>query len=271
MAKKKYNVQDAVGDTSGFNDTPHSSSKKRKITLFIGLGGIVALIVICCIILTTPVKIEFKYNDLSKQSERYQVNKSTGLITNAPSDPTKKFYEFGGWYLNSSYTIGPLFNNDENKSLLEYKFSTRRNSTLYARWKIKEYKIEYDVVGNASFNSQIEEMLQKINNNKNLSSYTYQHELTEADRNEYVENLRIEDPEKYVNSPNAAANIEEALEKYAKEAPLNSIEIKAISLEEINKNGWTFEGWVDEDGKIVTSLDKHSPKDVKLTARWKKN
>ena len=108
MAKKKYNVQDAVGDTSGFNDTPHSSSKKRKITLFIGLGGIVALIVICCIILTTPVKIEFKYNDLSKQSERYQINKSTGLITNAPSDPTKKFYEFGGWYLNSSYTIGPL-------------------------------------------------------------------------------------------------------------------------------------------------------------------
>lgn len=264
--RKIKNISEAVGDTSGFSENIPTFDKKRKITMIASLVGIVALIIFSIIFLTTPVKAEFIYRDGSSKNDRYQVSRTEGILETAPSDPTRNNFEFAGWYLNDTFTIGGLFNNDDDQSLLEYHFKTSSKITLYAKWLPKEYKVTYDVVGNANINSTREKELIASNESLNPINYTVKHTLETYEKEAYVEFLRKSDPETYVNSSNAQKNLNDKLEFYTNEAQKASIELKSLSLK-----GWTFIGWFDTDGNEITSLNKLEPKEIKLIAKWEQN
>ena len=238
--KRVMSVTEAVGDTSGFNETAPKFDKKRKATMFASLAGIVVLLVFAIIMFTTPIKAEFKFQDNASKSERYHVSRTDGLLIDAPTDPKRTFYDFAGWYLTPDCKGEGLFNNDEDKSLLEYKFNTSVKISLYAKWTATEFKVNYDVKGNANFNTSRVENLQE-------------------------QNLEL-NPEKYVNASNAQTALLEQIEFYSNEAQKASITLKEISV-----SGWTFIGWFDDEGNEVTSLDKLSPKEINLTARWEQN
>ena len=134
--------------------------------------------------------------------------------------------------------------------------------------KIVGYKINYDVEGNANFNSQRIELLQEQNITKfgNPETYTIKHTLSDYERNSYVEYLRESDPEKYVNSKDAEKNISDALEFYSNEQQKGTIKLNSLSI-----SGWTFIGWFDEEGNEVTELNRLSPKEITLIAKWEQN
>lgn len=266
--KKIKNVTEAVGDTSGFNENIPAFDKKRKITVIASLVGIALLVVFSIIFLTTPVKAEFVYRDGSSQNTRYQVSRTDGLLEDAPKDPTRNYFNFAGWYLNDKFTIGGLFNNEEDQSLLEYTFKTSSKITLYAKWLPTEFKVNYDVKGNNAdiFSNRVANKLRANNESINPITYTVKHTLEEYEREAYVEYLRETDPETYVNSPNAQKNLTDKLEFYANESQKASIELKPLSVE-----GWTFIGWFDDEGNQVTSLSKLEPTEINLTARWEQN
>lgn len=264
--KKIMSVTEAVGDTSGFNETAPIFDKKRKITVFASLAGIVVLLVVAIIMFTTPVKAEFKFQDNASTSERYQVSRTDGLLIEAPQDPKRTYYDFGGWFLTADCKGEGLFNNDNNKSLLEYKFNTNSKISLYAKWTATEYKVNYDVKGNANFNTSRVENLESQNLELNPATYSVKHTLLDYERNEYADFLRETNPEKYVNASNAQAALLEQIEFYSNEAQKASITLKELSV-----NGWTFLGWFDDEGNQVTSLDKLFPKEINLTARWEQN
>ncbi|MBP3504190.1 MAG: InlB B-repeat-containing protein [Bacilli bacterium] len=264
--KRVMSVTEAVGDTSGFNETAPKFDKKRKATMFASLAGIVVLLVLAIIMFTTPIKAEFKFQDNASKSERYQVSRTDGLLIDAPTDPKRTFYDFAGWYLTPDCKGEGLFNNDEDKSLLEYKFNTSVKISLYAKWTATEFKVNYDVKGNANFNTSRVESLKEQNLELNPATYSVKHTLLDYERNEYADYLRELNPEKYVNASNAQTALLEQIEFYSNEAQKASITLKEISV-----SGWTFIGWFDDEGNEVTSLDKLSPKEINLTARWEQN
>ena len=269
MSKKQkriMTVTEAVGDTSGFNETAPAFDNKRKVTVFASLAGIVILLVVALVMFTTPIKAEFKLQDNSSKSERYQVSRTDGLLVEAPQDPKRSFYDFAGWYLTADCTGEGLFNNDENKSLLEYKFNTKSQITLYAKWTATEFKVNYDVEGNANFNSSRVQNLLEQNLQVNPATYTVKHTLLDYERNEYADYLRKTNPDKYVNASNAQAALLDQIEFFANESQKSTIYLKEISV-----SGWTFIGWFDDNGNQVTSLDKLMPKEINLTARWEQN
>ena len=139
---------------------------------------------------------------------------------------------------------------------------------LYAKWTPTEYKVNYDVEGNANFNSQRIKLLQEQNITKfgNPKTYTIKHTLSDYERNSYVEYLRESDPEKYVNSADAEKNISDALEFYSNEQQKGTIKLNSLSI-----SGWTFIGWFDEEGNEVTELNRLSPKEITLIAKWEQN
>ena len=110
------------------------------------------------------------------------------------------------------------------------------------------------------------ENLQEQNLQLNPATYSVKHTLLDYERNEYADYLRELNPEKYVNASNAQTALLEQIEFYSNEAQKASITLKEISV-----SGWTFIGWFDDEGNEVTSLDKLSPKEINLTARWEQN
>lgn len=275
--KKIKSITESVGDTSGFDDQAPKFDKKRKITLIAGISGIVVLLVFAIIFFVTPVTVEFIYLDNATTNEHYRLSKTTGLLEEAPKDPTKPNYYFAGWYFSDNFTNGELYNNDKDKSLLEYKFSTKNKVTLYAKWLPIEYEITYDIQGKGEyrcyFNEEKMTNLKELNKKINPKSYSVKHELKEYEKTAYVEYLRELDPDKYVKSKDAEKNINNALEFYSNEAQKSSVILNGFNdyLEELDIQGWTFLGWFDENGNQVTELNKQSPKALNLTARWEQN
>lgn len=266
--KRINSITEAVGDTSGFSESGLLFGKNRKITLIAGCAGLLVLIVAAILLFTTPVKAEFKFQDNASAAERYQVSRTDGMLIDAPKDPKRTCYDFGGWYLDAKFTKGGFFNNESDQSLLEYKFNTKVKIILYAKWTPTEYKVTYDVKGNANFSTQRVENLLEDNITKfgNPTTYTIKHTLSEYERNAYVEYLRARDPEKYVNSSNAEKNLSDALEFYANEQQKGTIKLNPLTM-----SGWTFIGWFDAEGNQVEELNRLSPKEITLTARWEQN
>lgn len=262
--KKKMSVEEAVGDTSGINQGSQSSPKRRKIVIFSSLGAMVLLVLLIIFFLASPIKVEFYYQDGANKAERHVLDRKTMTLESAPSDPTRTYFTFGGWYFNADTTNGDgLFNNSEDTSLLEYKFQTKRTIVLYARWTATEYKITYDCKGNANLNDQRTNELEA--SNPNPSSYYVKHTLTNYERIKYVEKLRQENPSKYVNSNDAEKNLADQVELYSNETQKSELSLQNLSL-----SGWEFLGWYDNNGNKVTSLSTLDPSDIKLTARWNK-
>lgn len=266
--KKKMNITEAVGDTSGFNEGTQSSPKRRKIILFSSLGVFIVFILIIIFLFKTPIKIEFYYQDGATPVGRYVVDSKTKLLEDGPQDPTRYYYIFSGWYFNSETTQGSgFYNNNDDKTLLEHKFTEGKKIILYARWVAQDYTITYDCKGNGNFNSQVVNNLETQNKNiGNPSKYTVKHTLSSYERNQYAEYLRQSDPDTYVKDKNAQTNLTNALELY-----VNETQKASQSLANLTQAGWTFVGWFDNDGNQVTELNRLDPKDLSLTARWQKN
>lgn len=263
--KKNYNVNEAVGDTSGFSEGTKSTSKRKKIILFSSLGGFVLFILLIIFVFSTPTKVEFYFQDGANTAVRYVVNNKTKLLEDGPKDPTRYYYDFGGWYYNADTTKGEgYFNNNDNKSLLEHKFTESKKIVLYARWVAHDYIVTYNCKGNANFNNQVTSNL--ASRNTNPSSYTVKHTLSTYERNTYADYLRSIDPNKYVNDKNAQNNLTSAIELY-----VNETQKPTIVLYPLTQAGWTFIGWFDDNDNQIENLDRLDPKNLNLTARWSKD
>lgn len=262
---KKYDVTEAVGDTSGFNEKNGAFDKKKKITVYASIAGIILLVVFSCLFLTTPIKAEFNFQDGMNPTSRFEISRGTGHLSSAPEDPTRSYYTFDGWYTNPTFTKGPYFNQEGENNILDVKFPTTSNITFYAKWSPTKFTITYDLKGN--INNINEQSLEKIVNN-NITSYMIKHDVTESERNDYVEYLRSTNKELYVDSPNAEKNISEAIELYT-----HTCKLGQRPLEDISLPGYTFLGWFYNlsDENPVTELSQVEPKNITLHAKWSKN
>ena len=252
MAKKNITVEEAVGDTSGYQEKK-SWDKKRKITLISSLVGIVLVIVISIFLFTTPRKIDFKFEDGATNAVRYEVNKHTNLLIDAPKDPKRTFFEFKGWFTDKECTNGGYFNNDKDKSLTEVNLDGI--NALFAKWEPVKYEISYDF--------DIYPFEPSYAKNPNPDYITIKHEATSYEINEFAESLRQKDPDKYVTGKDAIKNLNRAIEIFKDTSKLSE-----RVLAEPSYPGYTFVNWVDQNGKVITTLSQTDPQSVKLTAQW---
>lgn len=272
----KMTIQEAVGDTSGYSDIKRNP-RTKKITVIASLVGIAILIIVCIFLFTSPKKVEFKYQDLSKPSERYILDKETNKLLDAPKDPKKTYFDFCGWYLSSDYKDTPLFNNEEDSSLKDFVFPNNKTLTLYAKWTPTVYKVTYvlegiKIDGGSDYRINVsDEILKKLalaNSSLLPSTYTYSHEVEEFELDVLVQELREKDPDKYVNSPDAFKNVNDAITQYKNDASISVINLPTKDNNPLEIAGWVFLGFYDENDKLVEQIDKRNPRDMVIYAHW---
>ena len=92
---------------------------------------IICLCLIFCLMLSACRKKQIEISfDSNGGSIINAVEIKKGSTVNKPSDPTKEGYIFLGWYLN--------------ENLFDFNTSLKENTTLIAKWNIKEYVITFD-------------------------------------------------------------------------------------------------------------------------------
>lgn len=260
--KKINDIRETVGETEGYTNKTVKFDKHRKIKMWGFLIGLVVLIIISAVIFTTPKKADFNFEDGVKQTERYQIDKKTNILIDAPKDPTRSYFEFGGWYLDKECTIGGLYNNDKDNSLCEYEFKSSKKILLYAKWNPIQYKVTYVVDDGLELNSDQKETM----TNNNIASYTIKHTAQEYEVREFVEKLRAENPEKYVNSVNAQKNIADAVDKFKSDCNLGDRTLVAPTI-----RGYEFIGWfIDNDpNQPIAKLNQLEPVEITIYAMWR--
>lgn len=252
MSKKIQTVEEAVGDTSGYQEKP-AWNKKRTITLISSLVGIILVIVISIFLFTTPRKIDFKFEDGVTNSQRFEINKETNMLVDAPKDPKRSHFKFEGWYLDKDCKNGGYFNNDKNKSLTETNF--KGVSALFAKWSPIHYDITYNMNLSSSDIAYYE--------NNNPYYVTIKHEATPYEIQEFADYLREKDPDKYVNDKNAMKNLNHAMDIYKSTSKLSERVLAKPTCP-----GKIFVKWVDDNGKEITTLSQTDPEKITLNAIW---
>ncbi len=113
---------------------------KRKLTTLLTLA--VAMLAILCFCTSCNLFIKFDVKFIVDGKTYATVNlKHTEKIT-MPKDPTKKGFEFDGWYLDENIWVKPFTAN----TLLDMPLTDKMNLNVYAKWISAEtasYKVEY--------------------------------------------------------------------------------------------------------------------------------
>ena len=103
----------------------------------------------------TKYTITYKLNGGTNNSanpDSYKITTSTIKL----KDPTRKGYDFAGWYSDKDYT----------KKVTQIKKGSTGNKTLYAKWTAHKYTIKFDGNGNTSGS------MDKLKNRKYGKTYT---------------------------------------------------------------------------------------------------
>jgi len=196
--------------------------------------------------------------------------------------PTKNGFKFDGWYDNDE------FNGDAITGIAK---GTTGNITLYAKWKIIEYKIVYhtncpesecSIVNNKGIS--MDSLLEKPQYYNVLSGF----DLPISKSEHYTfggwydkENNKIEkidegstgdieltanwNATKYVISYELKGG---TLPDGVENPQTYTFESETFKLPIPTKSGYTFEGWVDQYENPVGEISKHSSGSVTLYANW---
>ena len=255
---------------------------KKKITITVVSVAIVIAMAISVFLLTkntnTIYTISFN-TDGGNQIVSQQVKE--GEKIEKPSNPTKKGYEFLGWYLNSSY-----FNFDT---------PVEGNLTLQAKWKeiiveddknedkedeVTKYTVTFDSNGGSSVAKQTVEEGKKVTQPKNptRSGYTFEGWYLGSTKynfsNKVTKNItltakweKVEEKEEQTITKtytvtfdaNGGTSVAKQTIKEGKTATSNKT----------TRTGYTFLGWYLGDKKF--DFNTKITSNIKLTAKWEKN
>ncbi len=196
--------------------------------------------------------------------ETYTYDGGIGII----EDPTKDYFEFGGWFTDSAFGTPAEFG----------KRTVTGNITLYAKWTAVTYSITYDLGGGE-------------NSNENPSYYTAESEtivLKPAaktgynfvgwyDRSGRVDSIEsgshgnVELTAKWSAIVYSINYFTDGGENSPSNPGSYTIESGTITLEPATKAGYTFMGWYGNKGltgKIVTEISGGSYGTRDLYAAW---
>ncbi|KMQ52126.1 cell wall/surface repeat protein [Chitinispirillum alkaliphilum] len=123
---------------------------------------------------TGDVKIYAKWSinsytvtfDAQNGEEASQVSVNHGSIVSRPSDPSRLGYDFDGWYRNLESSVRWDFDEDE----------IVRDTTLYAKWKLRRYSITYELGGGIHDGNPVEYTVKDtfILNDPEKEHYTFE-------------------------------------------------------------------------------------------------
>ena len=228
----------------------------------------------------TKYKITYKLNsgkNNSKNPSTYTYTTSTITLKN----PTRKGYDFAGWYSDSKY----------KKKVTKIKKGSTGNKTLYAKWTPHKYKITFN--GNGSTSGKMSAMTgKKYGTSYTLTAnafkkkgYTFTGWNTKKDgsgksysNKEKIKNLTSKSGGSvtlYAQWKKTKYKITYKLnsgKNNSKNPSTYTYTTKTITLKKPTKAGYRFVGWYT-DSKYknkVTKIKKGSTGKITLYAKWKK-
>ena len=196
-------------------------------------------------------------------------NSFGGSITQ-PTNPTKIGYTFDGWYLIET-------NNDGEGNLLVWPYTPNENMTVYAKWSINQYSINFNSNGGSlvepiiqNYETTILEPTNPIKDGYTFGGWYSDSNLTKA----YIwgtmpaQNITL-----YAKWNIVSYSIDYALddgENHSTNPIFYTIETTSITLGSPTKEGYTFNGWYTDSSFAfeVTQITTGSMGDITLHAKW---
>lgn len=191
----------------------------------------------------------------------------------------RKGYTFAGW---NTQADGKGTSYEENARVKNLTKKSDEVVTLYAKWKVKQYQITYNLDGgkNNKNNPKTYKITSKTIKLANPSKKGYVFKGWYADKNYKKKVTTIEKG----STGKVTLYAKWAKEKYTITYKLNggknnkknpstyTITSKTITLQNPSKKGYTFKGWYSDKKctKKVTSIKKGSTGQRTLYAKWKK-
>lgn len=180
-----------------------------------------------------------------------------------PTEPTKNGYTFDGWF--------------ESNAQVAYNFSTMpaNNVSLKAKWTPIEYVINYDLVGGANDNNPIKYTIETETitlNDATKIGYTFDGWFDGTEKVEKIILGSIGNVELTAHWTPIEYTISYENTKSATNSnPIKfTIESDTITLVDLEKLGYTFNGWYNGTEK-VSSITKGTTGNISLTADWTVN
>ena len=187
----------------------------------------------------------------------------SGKTATEPTAPTKDGYTFGGWFTDSNFATA-------------FTFSTAITAdiTLYAKWieaSKPTYTVTFSVDGATSTTQTVEENGKAIKpTDPTKTGYTFSGWYNGETKFDFdtaiTESITLTatwTPIAYSitysldGGTNASAN-----------PATYTIECDDITLSNASKTGYTFGGWKNANGEVVTTIVQGSTGDLVLTAQW---
>lgn len=196
-------------------------------------------------------------------SEVEAITQDYNTAISAPSEPTKTGYTFDGWF------------NGESQVAYEFTTMPAENISLKAKWTPIEYTISYDLVGGTNGDNPAKYTIETETitlADATKAGYAFDGWFSGSDKIESINKGSIGNvdlqahwtPIEYTityNNTKSADNSNPT--KY-------TIESETITLVNLEKLGYTFNGWYNGTEK-VTSINKGSMGNLTLTADWTVN
>lgn len=186
----------------------------------------------------------------------------SGKTATEPTAPTKDGYIFGGWFTDSNFTTA-------------FTFSTAITAdiTLYAKW-IEASKPTYTV----TFSTDGAETKQTVAEGEKVSKptdptktgYTFDGWYNGDSKFDFdtaiTANVTLTAKWELITYKITYAGLDGATNPNT--ATTYTIETDDITLSNASKTGYTFGGWKNANGEVVTTIVQGSTGDLVLTAQW---
>ena len=186
----------------------------------------------------------------------------SGKTATEPTAPTKDGYTFGGWFTDSGFTTAFSFSSE-----------IRADITLYAKW-IDASKPTFTV----TFSVDGTETKQIVAEGEKASKPTDPTKTGYTFDGWYKDDTKFDFDTAITANVTLTAKWELITYKITYEglngatnpntATSYTIETDDITLTDASKTGYTFGGWKNANGEVVTTIVQGSTGDLVLTAQW---
>lgn len=239
--------------------------KKRFLTFILTLTAMLT----CIFGLTACAnqEVSFKLNFVVDNEIYTTINTSGGQTIELPKNPTKEGYTFDGWYWDKDVWSKPFTAN----SLLDAPISS--DMSVYAKFNAIEYDITYNLDGGTHNNPLSYTMNDSIVLfDAEKTGYSFVGWYSDSNYNTKVEtisagttgDITLYAKFEIVNYAITYTNTKDVDNNNPTSYNVNS---EAITLENLSKDGYTFDGWFNGEEK-VTEIAKGSTGNLTLEAKW---
>ena len=210
-----------------------------------------------------PYYISYEGAEISSSEyTEYTIKKEVKL-----PEPTKKGYEFRGWYDNAAF---------KGEAVKIIPKGSTGDKTFWAKWKVIPYSITYYIVDNQSYSVTkytIETESVDFPAAPEKEGYTFEGWYENGNLVEKIEITEdnIGNRSFYAKWEIITYSITYIVDNKVDSVTQYTIETGLDALPEApEKEGYTFKGWYDEYGKKVTGIPAGSTGDRVFRAKWEK-